>query len=754
MSEPLSTPPHSAATFLEHAHWVRKLAGELVRDPQGADDVAQNTWLAFLKQRPKVGAPLRPWLARVVRNQAALRARRRGNLRHREETVAREESTASAASVVERGEVQKQIISCVLALGEPYRSVLLLHYYENLSSQEIARIRGQKASTVRSQLTRGRELLRTHLDAEYGGERERWVRRVAPLIPFGLERRGVPFQTRGAFIAAASGAVVLGALALSQRSSEGGAPGVGGPPLHDVSVGAVQPVEPITGDSLAAREPRGADSVPVERAVMLVDGAGRALGNLTLELDGSSATTDTGGRLLVGEGRHTLELRPDEGAGVSRVAGHGARRTEPSEALRIELAPDATEVVVALGPMLSVEIAAAPDVRLDGAALFARLGPVNGTAYADHGQPIYIAPLVPGAPAIHAVRQVYTARFGAEAAALLGLASDLLLEVRDAEGLIAGSTEITLDAETSAVRHPVPVVSTARVDFLLETPGGEVPRETREASFVCLTTEIGQAVGFSTGDAAGDIWVGWVQPGTYSVIATVPGFEPWRGSIECSAGERTELVAELEPMGIAPGLEGVIAASGADFDEQLLVFLMDDEGQVCGVDPLSWRDKSGARVAAFSFSEPPPGPLVVEVVSLGSAVTVQQGGPQPVPDPRAPILMELNDANAARDVVVVVTDARTGDPIEGFDLRASLNGGMTRRFVHRLDGDKSTWTLHAGSMRWNDFEGPAPLRRLPRGTTVQWAIEVDGFESKMGSEIDFAEHPDGFSELRVVLERP
>ena len=50
---------------------------------------------------------------------------------------------------------------------EKYRDVIHLFYYEELSVKEIARVTGRGTSTVTSQLTRGRELLRKSLKEEY-----------------------------------------------------------------------------------------------------------------------------------------------------------------------------------------------------------------------------------------------------------------------------------------------------------------------------------------------------------------------------------------------------------------------------------------------------------------------------------------------------------------------------------------------------------------------------------------------------------
>lgn len=48
----------------------------------------------------------------------------------------------------------------VKALPPKYRVVIHLYYYEQYSTVEIARLLGKKESTVRSLLTRARELLR------------------------------------------------------------------------------------------------------------------------------------------------------------------------------------------------------------------------------------------------------------------------------------------------------------------------------------------------------------------------------------------------------------------------------------------------------------------------------------------------------------------------------------------------------------------------------------------------------------------
>ncbi len=52
----------------------------------------------------------------------------------------------------------------ILALPPKYRAVIYLHHCQGYSTAEVARLLGLRESTVRSQLARGREKLRTQLN--------------------------------------------------------------------------------------------------------------------------------------------------------------------------------------------------------------------------------------------------------------------------------------------------------------------------------------------------------------------------------------------------------------------------------------------------------------------------------------------------------------------------------------------------------------------------------------------------------------
>ena len=57
-----------------------------------------------------------------------------------------------------------------MALPQKYRETVYLHYYEGYSTEEMAKILSRNPSTVRSDLRRGREKLKSVLKEAYDFE--------------------------------------------------------------------------------------------------------------------------------------------------------------------------------------------------------------------------------------------------------------------------------------------------------------------------------------------------------------------------------------------------------------------------------------------------------------------------------------------------------------------------------------------------------------------------------------------------------
>jgi RNA polymerase sigma factor (sigma-70 family) len=186
------THARSLNALLDQTSWIHALARRLVADPSLAADLAQETCVEALERRPGEERPLRGWLATVMRRNLAHLYRGDASRSARERVAARAEREASTLEVLERAETHRNVVLAVLALQEPYRSTLLMRFFEQLSYLEIARRTGVTRASVNSRITRGLELLRQRLEHTYGGDRRALLLVLTPLakLPTGL---AVPF---------------------------------------------------------------------------------------------------------------------------------------------------------------------------------------------------------------------------------------------------------------------------------------------------------------------------------------------------------------------------------------------------------------------------------------------------------------------------------------------------------------------------------------------------------------------------------
>ncbi len=165
--------------LLAQAGWLDRLARRLVADPGEADEVVQETWVAALRD-PSRAHSVRGWLAQIARNVVRQRGRAEGARRERERSVARGEASEAEAEALDRAQSQQRLLQAVLALDEPYRGVVILHYFDHLEVAEVARRLGVPESTVRTRLSRAIAELRTRFEHKDGPN---WALAFLPLAP-------------------------------------------------------------------------------------------------------------------------------------------------------------------------------------------------------------------------------------------------------------------------------------------------------------------------------------------------------------------------------------------------------------------------------------------------------------------------------------------------------------------------------------------------------------------------------------------
>ena len=267
----------SAHTLLQHEPFVRAVVRGLLSDEERVRDVVQETWLTALRRPPRVRASLRSWLGRVAGNLARDSHRSTGRRRRREEAVARPEAMESVDVTHERLAAQREVVDVVLALQEPYRSVVLLHYYQDVGPTEIAERLERSPATVRSQLSRAREILRGALDAKFDGGRSVWSALLLPLLPEASPEAAIGKLQPAAVIkiAAATAGIATVAIIVGPKLFGGSEPSTAMPSALGGSAPAVLSSEP-GGGALSPVAATGASTrEPVEVDVTAIDGARR-----------------------------------------------------------------------------------------------------------------------------------------------------------------------------------------------------------------------------------------------------------------------------------------------------------------------------------------------------------------------------------------------------------------------------------------------------------------------------------------------
>ena len=146
-------PPPAPEGFARDDRFVRALLRRFVADPNAIDDLAQETWLAVLKQAGS-GYLGRAWLSTVARNFAfqTLRANQRRLLR--ESKVARGLAVEPDGDVRFDADLRARVLAAVAALDEHYRDIVRQRFFEDLTPAEIAERTGIPIETIRTRLRR------------------------------------------------------------------------------------------------------------------------------------------------------------------------------------------------------------------------------------------------------------------------------------------------------------------------------------------------------------------------------------------------------------------------------------------------------------------------------------------------------------------------------------------------------------------------------------------------------------------------
>ena len=156
----------------EHRNRVYSVALYSLRDADDAADTTQETFLRLWRYEGDLtNQQAKAWLLRVCHNLCIDQSRRRKTVRTYfgvpdHEAVDQLNATTSGESPsdnLDQKEQQKALLKSMKILPEETRSIMMLHYFQDLKIQEIAGLLGLKASTIKVRLHRARKVLRNHL---------------------------------------------------------------------------------------------------------------------------------------------------------------------------------------------------------------------------------------------------------------------------------------------------------------------------------------------------------------------------------------------------------------------------------------------------------------------------------------------------------------------------------------------------------------------------------------------------------------
>ncbi len=167
--------------MIAHQQRVLATAWRMLGNVEDARDAAQEVFLRLYKHLPKYDArqEFSGWLYRIVINVCHDIARKRGN---RSSSFEAEQQAGTLPVLLshdnsERAAMQAEeqaiVLKALLTLSEKERAALVLRDLEGLSTEEVARILGSSATTVRSQISTARTKMKLYRDRLLkGGQRQ------------------------------------------------------------------------------------------------------------------------------------------------------------------------------------------------------------------------------------------------------------------------------------------------------------------------------------------------------------------------------------------------------------------------------------------------------------------------------------------------------------------------------------------------------------------------------------------------------
>ncbi len=161
----------------QHETGVFRLALSVLDDPVEANEAAQESFIAALKglECYQDNSTFKAWLYTITLNTCRSRLRKRKTVEKLRQTLigifrVQSQKQASPEETVIQNEQDAAVWRALQNMDEKHRLPLVLRYYHDLPTAEIAHILNVNEGTIHSRLHNGRERLRLALEPLTGDE--------------------------------------------------------------------------------------------------------------------------------------------------------------------------------------------------------------------------------------------------------------------------------------------------------------------------------------------------------------------------------------------------------------------------------------------------------------------------------------------------------------------------------------------------------------------------------------------------------
>nr|WP_218628018.1 sigma-70 family RNA polymerase sigma factor [Sporosarcina sp. E16_8] len=150
----------------EHGDYLLRVAYLYVGNSETAEDIVQDVFIAFYEKRDQYRgeASLRTYLVKITVNRSHdyLRSWKNKRIMLFEKVKGRSTNHTPERAMLEIAEKQ-ELVDALFTLSINYREVLILYYFQEMTTVEIAKLLKCPESTVRTRLERARKQLENRI---------------------------------------------------------------------------------------------------------------------------------------------------------------------------------------------------------------------------------------------------------------------------------------------------------------------------------------------------------------------------------------------------------------------------------------------------------------------------------------------------------------------------------------------------------------------------------------------------------------